>query len=218
MELKAGIRKEKGKRQSRKMRREGFIPGIIYGPSTDPVNIVLEASQVNKIVGKVSESVPIKLHLEYENKTETLDVFMKKIQVDKVTDKILHIDFYRPAVGHTMKINIPIKIVGKAAGVEKGGILEVIHNELPVETLPTTLMEHIEIDVSKLDLGESVHVKDLQLPQEMKVMLPKDDVIVTILVPRGLEIEEVLAPSTVGPEEPEVIKKGKKVETEEEEK
>ncbi len=216
MELKATVRKEKGKRPSKRLRKEGLIPGVVYGPESEPVSIALDASQVKKVVGRISESVPIKLLLEHGDKVDALDVFMKRIQIDKVTDEVIHIDFYKPAAGHTMKINIPIKITGKAAGVEKGGILEVIHSELPVETLPTTVLEYVTIDVSKLDLGESIHVSDLQLPEGMKALLPKDDVIVTVLVPRGLEVEETTAAATTL-EEPEVIKKGKKEETEEEE-
>ncbi|AEH50922.1 50S ribosomal protein L25 [Pseudothermotoga thermarum] len=215
MEIKAAVREVTGKRPVRRLRKQGFIPGVVYGPDVEPINIVLEANQFKKLVGKISESVPIKLVLEREGKTEVFDVFMKKVQIDKVTDEILHIDFYKPAAGRTMKINIPVKIVGKAIGVEKGGILEVMRNEIPVETLPTAVLEYIEVDVSNLDVGDSLHVGDLKLPEGMKTLLSKDEVVVTVLSPAGEEEETSV--SQAAPTEPEVIKKGKKEEEEEEE-
>ncbi|HEY8541372.1 MAG TPA: 50S ribosomal protein L25, partial [Pseudothermotoga sp.] len=145
-----------------------------------------------------------------------LEVFIKNVQVDKVTDEIVHIDFYKPAKGHTMKISIPVRVVGKAEGVEKGGIMEVLHSELPVETLPSAVVEYIEIDVTKLGLGQSIHVKDLKLPEGMKALLNPQEAVVTIVVPRGLAAEEEVKPAETTAE-PEVIKKGKKEEEEAEE-
>ncbi|WP_448535343.1 50S ribosomal protein L25 [Pseudothermotoga sp.] len=218
MQLTAEIRTEHGKRPMRRLRRQGMIPGVVYGPEMKPMAIKLKKQEVEKFVHALSEAKPVTLQINVDGQTQDIEVFVKKVQIDKVTDEIVHIDFYRPAMGHVMRIEIPIRVVGKPVGVEKGGIMEVLHTELPVETLPSALVEHIEIDVSGLDLGESYHVRDLKLPEGMKVLLPADEALVTVIVPRGLEAEEVAAAAPAETAEPEVIKKGKKAEETEEEK
>ncbi|AJC72923.1 50S ribosomal protein L25 [Pseudothermotoga hypogea DSM 11164 = NBRC 106472] len=218
MQLTAEIRTEHGKRPVRRLRNQGMIPGVIYGPEMEPVSIKLKKQEVEKFIHALSEAKPVTLRINVDGKTQDIEVFVKKVQIDKVTDEIVHIDFYKPAMGHVMRIEIPIRVVGKPIGVEKGGIMEVLHTELPVETLPGALVEHIEIDVSHLNLGESYHVRDLKLPEEMKVLLPADEALVTIIVPKGLQVEEVTAAAPAETIEPEVIKKGKKAEETEEEK
>ncbi|WP_448516587.1 50S ribosomal protein L25 [Pseudothermotoga sp.] len=218
MQLTAEIRTEHGKRPVRRLRNQGIIPGVIYGPEMKPMAIKLKKQEVEKFVHALSEAKPVTLQINVDGKTQNIEVFVKKVQIDKVTDEIVHIDFYRPAMGHVMRIEIPIRVVGKPVGVEKGGIMEVLHTELPVETLPSALVEHIEIDVSRLNLGESYHVRDLKLPEGMKALLPADEALVTVIVPRGLQAEEVVAAAPAESAEPEVIKKGKKAEETEEEK
>ncbi|WP_041081434.1 50S ribosomal protein L25 [Thermotoga profunda] len=216
MQLTANLRTKQGKRAVRRFRAKGNIPAVIYGPETKPISITLNKFEVEKIFHKISEALPLKLELNTGDRVETLEVFIKNVQVDKVTDEIVHIDFYKPAKGHTMKISIPVRVVGKAEGVEKGGIMEVLHSELPVETLPSAVVEYIEIDVTKLGLGQSIHVKDLKLPEGMKALLNPQEAVVTIVVPRGLAAEEEVKPAETTAE-PEVIKKGKKEEEEAEE-
>ncbi|HBT40197.1 MAG: 50S ribosomal protein L25 [Thermotoga sp. 50_1627] len=218
MQLTAEIRTERGKRPVRRLRNQGMIPGVIYGPEMEPVSIKLKKQEVEKFVHALSEAKPVTLRIKIDGETREIEVFVKKVQIDKVTDEIVHIDFYKPAKGHVMRIEIPIRVVGKPIGVEKGGIMEVLHTELPVETLPGALVEHIEIDVSGLNLGESYHVRDLKLPEGMKVLLPADEALVTVIVPKGLQVEEVAEAAPAETIEPEVIKKGKKEEETEEEK
>jgi large subunit ribosomal protein L25 len=218
MQLTAQIRTEHGKRPVRRLRNQGIIPGVIYGPEMKPMAIKLKKQEVEKFVHALSEAKTVTLQINVDGETQNIEVFVKKVQIDKVTDEIVHIDFYRPAMGHVMRIEIPIRVVGKPVGVEKGGIMEVLHTELPVETLPSVLVEHIEIDVSGLDLGESYHVRDLKLPEGMKALLASDEALVTVIVPRGLQAEEVVAAAPAETVEPEVIKKGKKAEETEEEK
>lgn len=218
MQLTAEIRTEHGKRPVRRLRNQGIIPGVIYGPEMKPMAIKLKKQEVEKFVHALSEAKTVTLQINVDGETQNIEVFVKKVQIDKVTDEIVHIDFYRPAMGHVMRIEIPIRVVGKPVGVEKGGIMEVLHTELPVETLPSVLVEHIEIDVSGLDLGESYHVRDLKLPEGMKALLASDEALVTVILPRGLQAEEVVAAASAETVEPEVIKKGKKAEETEEEK
>jgi large subunit ribosomal protein L25 len=111
-----------------------------------------------------------------------------------------------------MHIHIPLHFVGKPKGVEKGGLEDIIHHELPVEVLPDKIVEHIEVDVSQVDLGESLRVKDIQLPEGIKVTLDPEEVIMTIIAPR---VSEEVVEEVTEEEEPEVIGKGKEEEEEE---
>lgn len=202
------------KRAIRRLRRQGFVPGIVYGPDVEPLAISIKKTNLVKLLHEVTESSLIKLTVKDENGKEVFkhEVFIKNVQYDKLTDEVKHIDFYAPEKGHKMSIKIPIEIIGKPVGAEKGGILEVIHHELPVETIPSVVLEKLEIDVSNLDLNESIHVKDLKLPEGMKPEIPEEEIIVTIAAPRGLEVEETAAEEEEENVEPEVIEKGKKEE------
>ncbi|SHH31495.1 50S ribosomal protein L25 [Thermosipho atlanticus] len=214
--LEALVRSIVGKKRAvRRLRKQGFVPGVVYGPDIEPLSISIKKTDLIKLLHEVTESSIISLTVKDENQKEVFkhEVFIKNIQYDKLTDEVKHIDFYAPEKGHKMSINIPIEVVGKPVGVEKGGILEIIHHELPVETLPTAVIEKLEIDVSNLDLGDSIHVGDLKLPEGMTPEIAEDEVIVTIAAPRGLEVEE--SEETAEEEEnvePEVIEKGKKEE------
>lgn len=203
------------KRAVRRLRAQGVIPAIAYGPGVDkPVSLALEKNSFLKLFKDVTESTPLTLVVKDENGKEVLKhmAFIKMVQYDKVTDEVRHVDFYIPEAHHKMKINVPLHIVGKAIGVEKGGILEVLHHEVVVEAMPDRIPETIEIDVTNLDLGDSLRVKDVKLPEGVKIDMEPEDVLITIVVPRGLEVEETTTAET---SEPEVLKKGKKEEEEE---
>ncbi|ODN30202.1 50S ribosomal protein L25 [Fervidobacterium thailandense] len=206
------------KRAVRRLRSQGIIPAVAYGPGVEkPLNIGLKKNEFLKIFKHVSESTPLTLVVTDDSGKELFKhlAFIKMVQYDKVTDEVKHVDFYIPEAHHKMRINVPIHVVGKAAGVEKGGILEVVHHEVVVEALPDKVPEVIEIDVTNLGLGETIRVKDVKLPEGVKIDLDPEDVLVTVIVPRGLEVEET-APAAETTE-PEVLKKGKKEEEEEEE-
>lgn len=203
------------KRAVRRLRAQGVIPAIAYGPGVEkPLSLTLKKTDFMKLFKEVSESTPLTLVVNDESGKEVLKhmAFIKMVQYDKVTDEVKHVDFYIPEAHHKMKINVPVHFIGKAIGVEKGGILEVVHHEVVVEALPDRIPEVIEIDVTNLGLGESIRVKDVKLPEGVRIDMEPEDVLVTIVVPRGLEVEETTA--TTESVEPEVLKKGKKEEEE----
>lgn len=202
------------KRAVRRLRSQDAIPAVAYGPGVEkPLSLVLNKTEFMKIFKHITESTPLNLVVSDENGKKLFEhlAFIKMVQYDKVTDELRHIDFYVPEAHHKMKINVPVEVVGKALGVEKGGILEVIHHEVPVKALPDRVPEVIKIDATKLDLGSTLRVKDVALPEGVEIDMDDDDVLVTIVVPRGLEVEATPTETTA---EPEVIKKGKKEEEE----
>ncbi|ANQ53284.1 50S ribosomal protein L25 [Thermosipho affectus] len=200
------------KRAVRRLRKQGFVPGVVYGPDIEPLSISIRKTNLIKLLHEVTEASAITLNVKDDSGKEVFShvAFIKNVQYDKLTDEVKHIDFYVPEKGHKMNINIPIEFVGKPKGVEKGGVIEVIHHELPVETLPSVIIEKLEIDISNLNLGESLHVSDLKLPEGMEAELPENEPIITVAVPRGMEVEG--EETAEEPVEPEVIEKGKKEE------
>ncbi len=215
VKLNAEFRKELGKRPVRRLRRAGYVPGVVYGPAQDPIPIKMKKSEVEKVFHHITETTPIDLNIKLDDGEKNLTVFLKLVQRSKIHDTIVHLDFYVPVKGHKMHINIPIEYQGKPIGVERGGLFEVLVEELPVEVEPDKLIEKIVIDVSNLGLGESLHVRDLELPEGIKPMLSEEEVLVVVIPPKkkGEEEEEETA-AEEEEVEPEVIKKGKEKEEE----
>jgi len=202
---------------AKKLRRQRMVPAILYGPDTQPKPLKVPLTRLESVLAHATETTPVILNIASDDgKVESKHAFIKSIQRHKVTDRIIHVDFYVPSEVRKMHINIPVKFVGRSKGEEKGGVVEILHHEIPCELLPKDLVDYIEVDVSGVDLDESLHVRDVTFPEGIKPLLHPDDVILAVIAPRGLEIEEAEAEATEEEEvEPEVLKKGK-VEEEEE--
>ncbi|WP_036221941.1 50S ribosomal protein L25 [Mesoaciditoga lauensis] len=199
--LEAAIRKD-GK--AKRLLRERLVPGIVYGPDRENIKIQIPEAEITSLLEKARETTPVHLVVKGENDTEELDVFIKSIQRHKLTTKVIHADFYEPEKGKVMHFRIPLKFVGEAAGVKTGGILEEVIRELEIEVLPKDLIEEIAVDVSALEVGDSLRVKDLNIPENMKVLTDLDEVVVGVKAPRA---EEVITTEEVEEEvEPEAIK------------
>ncbi len=209
--LEAAVREnEKAKRLLKKK----FVPAIVYGPDRENIKIQIPEAEITSLLEKARETTPIHLVVKGEKDTEELDVFIKSIQRHKLTTKVIHADFYEPEKGKVMHFRIPLKFVGEAAGVKAGGILEEIIRELEIEVLPKDLIEEIVVDVSSLEMGDALRVKDLNIPETMKVLTDLDEVVVGVKAPRA---EEVVTPEEVEEEvEPEAIKEKSSEENKEE--
>ncbi|KLO21251.1 50S ribosomal protein L25 [Marinitoga sp. 1197] len=181
-QLKAIERKDGEK--SNHVKKEGFIPAVVYGPGLEG-NIHLKISSVETILmlDKIEETTPIQLNIEKENgETYKVTTFLKTVQRHKVTDKPIHADFYVPSKGHKMHLNIPIEFVGEAKGLSRGGMLDIHHHELPVEILPRDIVEKFVVDITDLDVNDHLTVKDLNIAESIDVLLDEDEIIVSIPV------------------------------------
>jgi len=212
VELEVFKRDEEKSSKVKKLRRKNLIPGIVYGPETEPIMISVEKTKIDSLVGRISETTRIKLLIKSNGDIMQKNVFVKEVQRHKINDSVIHIDFYEPATGHVMHTHIPLHFVGKPKGVEKGGLVDTIYHEIPVEALPDKIVESLEIDISNLDLGDSLRIKDIQFPEGIKPMLDPEDVVLTIIQERVYKevIEEVAEEEAE--EEPEVIGKSKEEE------
>jgi len=190
LQLKANIRKETGNGPARVLRREGKMPAVIYGPDTEPILLALDISDLEKrLKNQNLNQLLFNLAIE-DGKTKTRSVMIKELQVHPVTRKYLHVDFYE--IDMNRKIIVPVQVVtkGKSKGVELGGVLQIVRRELDVLCFPREIPEAIEIDITELDTGDSVHVNDI--PLEGDIELPEDVnfTVLTILSPKIVEVEE----------------------------
>ncbi len=183
-QLNSEIRNETGKGQARRLRGLGKIPAIFYGPKTSPILLSVNYSELEKILkGKSAENIMFDLNIGSGEKSKPKTVMIKEVQIDPVTRRYLHIDFYEVALGEAIQVNIPIILINTPIGVTNGGILQHIRRELSIMLLPKDLVEKIEIDVSNLDIGETMHIRDVAFPTGLK---PTED--------EGLTVATVVAP------------------------
>ncbi|TBR20313.1 50S ribosomal protein L25 [bacterium] len=193
------------------VRNAKFIPAVIYvkGKESLPIK-VLNRDLLRLIHEHRVESAVINVKLKDDKKAKSRPCLIKELQHDPVTDNIIHVDFNEISLTKAIKVNVPVIAKGEPVGVkQEGGALEHILWEIEVECLPTEIPEEIEIDVSALKIGDSVHVKDLKISSNIKVINDPESIIVTVSAPMK---EEVAAP-VEGEEKPEleVIKEKKEV-------
>ncbi len=208
-------REETGKGAARSLRRQNMIPAILYrGGGSIPIK--LPKKEITQFINTTSgEQVMINLKFkDGENKL----ALMKEFQVDPTKRELIHADFFEVSLTEKVKVSVHVSIVGEPIGVKRDkGILQNLLREIEIECLPDKIPGHIKIDVSGLEIGQSFHVSDLKLAEDIKILTDPDEVIANIIAPA---VEEAAPVEVAAPEvtEPEVIKKGKKEEEKEEEK
>ncbi len=190
------------------------MPAIVYGHKLEPTAIQLSEHVLRRFLGSSGENVMINMDLG-QDKTET--VMIKEIQIDPVTRKVVHVDFLRVSLEETVTTHIPIILIGKAPGIEEGGVQEFLLRALQVECQVGQLPENVEIDVSALDIGNRVRVGDLPSLEDVLILDDPVTIIVAVVAPtiREEEIEEEVELEDEEEREPEVI--GEKREEGEEE-
>lgn len=219
------LREEVGKSKVNSLRRNGFVPAIVYGQSEKTLAIKLNRSQLLKFMHAHQgiENMIINLRISGNEKNkdynEEKSVLIKEIQFDPVKEDILHIDFNQVSLTKAIEIGVPIKSRGEAQGVKlEGGVLTQILWELEIECLPTMIPEKIEVDIANMKIGDVIHVKDLIIPEGIKVLIDNEAIVFTLVPPKKEEIVEEVPAGEVSAE-PEVIKEKKeKAEEAEEEK
>ena len=174
------------------LRREGLVPAVIYGPTVESTPIVIDRKNLRSLFAKITRSSRIDLSIKDGKKAKKLDVFIKAIQYDPITDEPIHVDFYHPDSGHPLKLHVPIKIVGESPGVKEGGVLNVLFRTVRVHGLPKDIPALITIDIGDLGQGEAIRVRDLDFG-EVEPLLAPERALVTIVAPRRAEEVPVAA-------------------------
>jgi len=189
VELKANIRKTSGSGVARTLRSAGKVPGVLYGPSVDPILLSFDVKELETSLKKGKMGLSI-YNLAIQNgNTTTRSAMIKELQTDSITRMFLHVDFYEIAMDRKIKVNVPLVPIGKSKGVELGGILQVIRRELEVFCLPNEVPNNIEIDVTDLEIGDSVHVENISLDGDIEISADVNFTVITVI---GARVDEEL--------------------------
>lgn len=210
VDLKAALREERGKELNKKLRGEGLVPSIVYKKGEETLSLKIDKKDLTKALHTdAGENVIIKLHIDGTKKRKERTVIIKELQRDPVKDNPLHVDFQEISLTETLKVKVPVAGKGEAIGVKQdAGVLQHVLWEFEVECLPTDIPEKIEVDVTNLKIGDSIHVKDVQTPSGVKVLDDPEAVVFSVEHPKKVE-EVVAAPAEGELQEPEVIKEKK---------
>lgn len=210
--LKVETREGSGKRRAKDLRNKKLIPAVVYKGGKDAFKLQLAAADLIEVLHtKAGENVIVTLKIAGgDSKAKDKTVVIKEIQREPIKSQILHVDFNEISLTETLKVNVPLAAHGEPEGKKEGGTLEHVMWELQVECLPTDIPEKIEVDVSKLKIGEAVYVKNIVVPAGVKV-LTDPELIAMIVKPPKVEVpkEEVGVETAT---EPELIRKKKEVE------
>lgn len=190
LELKANARSVTGKGPARRLRGEGQVPAILYGPGVEPVMLSVGVSDVEHALKK-SKTGQVLANLVIQNGENTVrSAMIKELQSHPLTGAFLHIDFYEIAMDRKIMAKVPVVAKGKSVGVELGGLLQIIRRELEVLCFPSQIPEVIEIDVTELDVGESVHVNEISLEGDVEIPTEVNFTVLTVVAPKGAAEEE----------------------------
>jgi large subunit ribosomal protein L25 len=215
--LSASPRTGTGKGVARTLRQSGQIPGVIYGHARQPQSLTLNAREFDRLMEHVTASTVIDLDLG----GKTSKTLIREIQRHPYKREVLHVDFLELVAGEKVIVEIPIVYVGTAQGVKDGGVLEQIKHALTVEADPTTLPEHIDVDVSELTIGHTLYVRDVRVPEGATVQDDPDSPVAIVAAPtkeptpvEAMPVIEGAVPEAAP--EPELIRKPKEGDEEEE--
>jgi large subunit ribosomal protein L25 len=222
IDLPATTFKSERKGDIKRLRREGKIPAVLYGHKEKTRQIFVDQKEFKRVLDTLKEETVI-VNLKVGSKSYACVI--KSLQQNPMSEELMHIDFQHIHKKEKVKATVPIHAVGEAPGVKKGGIMDVHLHEVVVRCLPDALPSHIDVDVSNLELGETVHLRDLTA-DNIEYELSLDTTVISILVPRALEVEVkppveeevVAAEEEVPEEEKKEVKEGEEAKEAKEEK
>ena len=189
-ELNATVRKTTGNSPARELRRGGHIPAVIYGPQTESVLLSVNNKEFEQILKKGNIGSII-LNLVIQNgKKVTKPAMIKELQSHPVSGEFLHIDFYEIDMQRKINVMIPVVTKGISKGVELGGLLQIIRREIEVLCMPGDIPEAFELDITDLDVGDSVHVEEIPLGDNVEISSDVNFTVLTIVSPKVEEVEE----------------------------
>ena len=180
IEIKAEERTEFGRRASRRARKEKKVPAVVYGPDTEPVHIYISRHDA-EVLAKQSKGFIARVLLG----DKQYDTIVKEIQFHPVTDEVLHVDFQTFVEGRPITMEVPVELVGTPEGVVKGGVLIKKLRKVRVQVLPEQMKESIVLDVSHLDLGQSLRVGDIKM-EGWRILHRPEVPVATVEIPRRL--------------------------------
>jgi large subunit ribosomal protein L25 len=205
--LSAETRTETGKGVARKLRAAGRVPGVVYGHGREPQALSLNARELEKLLGSIAAGSTV---VELSLGNATTNTLIREVQRHPFKKQILHVDFMELVAGEKVIVDIPLVFVGTPEGVRTGGgLLEQILHSIEVNVDPSSIPNHIDVDVSQMIMGHSLHVRDLKLPEGVEVLTDEDATICAVIAPRAVVEETAAAEGEAAAGEPELIRKAK---------
>jgi large subunit ribosomal protein L25 len=206
--LNATLRKDFGKQKARIIRNKKEVPAVIYSKNHDTLHVTIPAEELKKVL-KTGSNELITLSIKNDGESSKKIALIKELQRHVTTDEFLHVDLYEVFENQYIKTRAPVMITGKAKGLELGGILQVVARELNIKCLPTAIPKHIEIDVTELNIGHTLHVKNIKPITGVEFTDNPEAPVVHVMIPAKEEVVQPVAAVETTTAEPEVIKKGK---------
>jgi large subunit ribosomal protein L25 len=189
-ELRASQRKSTGKGHSRRLRRRGLLPAVLYGPKTESIPLTISTLDLENIY-KESKSEHVVLNLIIENGgSQEKTAMIKETQTSPVTSEYLHVDFYEISMEEEVTVAVAVELTGKSKGVEQGGFLQLVRHELEVSCLPADIPAKIEVDISDLDIGHSLRVEDVDVGENVRLLYDTNFTVAMVSAPT-VEEEEI---------------------------
>lgn len=188
--LEAKPREERGKGAARRLRAAGKVPAVVYGGDADPVTVTLDAQEAFRLFQSISVDNTI-VSLTLDGEDQPVQTLVREIQTDPLRPDLLHVDFYRIQEGMEVEVDVPVHLNGVPEGVKaQGGILQQVIHDLPVRCMPNLIPETYEIDVTALEMGDSIHVDELPVEEGITILLDAERTVCSVVAPKALEVEE----------------------------
>ena len=194
LEIQVEARDKQRKRDAKRLLRSGKIPAILYGPKMAAVGLALDKKEFSRRVAGLQGSHLVRLKSGAAVLAEKV-ALVKDMQFHPITGDVIHADFYEVDLTAKIQVHVPLHFVGKAVGTARGGILQPIVREIEVECLPLDIPEFFDVDVTALDIGDSVHIEDLQMPEGVVSLSEANLALVTVVPPTVEEAPTAAAPA-----------------------
>jgi large subunit ribosomal protein L25 len=215
--LNAQPREGTGKGSARKLRAAGRVPAVIYGHGEETRMLSVDAHELVTLFSKIRvENTVITMNIEGESQAS--QALVREVPRHAYREDVVHVDFYQIHAGEAITVEVPIRLLGNPPGVKAGGVLQHALNEIEVRCMPDRIPTTLDVDISSLEIGDSVHVSDIPQPEGVEFLIDAERTVCSVMAPT-LAVEEEVEEAEVAEgesEEPEVITRGKAEEDEEE--
>lgn len=204
--LKAKKRENLSRSTTKQLRKDGYIPGVVYGKSQEPITVSVNNIDLIKTIRDEGRNAIISLEIEDE---KPVDVMVHDYQKEIVKDDIIHVDFFAVDMAEEMDVQVPVRIEGEAIGVKEGGVLQQPIFELQVRAKPADIPEEITVDVTNLNIGDSLAVQDIEKTGSYEILDDPETTVVVILAPdtddveADTDVDESIEPELVGAKDDE---------------
>ena len=188
-DLTVQVRKEQKKGPARRLRQQGFVPAIFYGGSTENIPLTVKSADLLKLHKEKKDHAFIKLIIDDGGKKVEKLSLIKELQVQPLTGILYHADFYEVDMKKKLVFEVSLNFTGKAIGVENGGELQHIKRDIKVLCLPSDLPDHVDVDITPIEIGHSIKVKDIQLPENLTHLDPPEAAVVSVAAVKVVKVE-----------------------------